>query len=347
MKSSSALERFAEALPRLLPALSLGRVETRDARGRDRRLHVPALAPSGERLRLCIAVRDAAVPGRVREPVRQLKSGCAGGADYPMFASAYLSPRVREICREEGVGYLDLAGNVFLAVGGVYVEKAVERNPAPGRGRPASVFSPVSSRVIRVLLEDPARTWKLQDLARASRVSLGQTSNVTRALMDEEALGRGPDGLRLLRPGALLDAWRDQGRTQPAAAYPAYSFERDPDRLLRRVADTAAARGWRYAVTGFAAASLMAPFVHGIGAVSWYVPGSADVPQWMEALELRPAEAGPNAVLLLPYDEGVVDRSAEADGVTLVGAVQLYLDLCREPGRGREQAEFLRRSMGY
>jgi hypothetical protein len=59
-------------------------------------------------------------------------------------------------------------------------------------------------------------------------------------------------------------------------------------------------------------------------------------------LDLRPVESGPNVAMLVPRDPGVFYRAREVEGVTVVGPVQLYLDLGRDPARGREQAEFLR-----
>jgi hypothetical protein len=260
-----------------------------------------------------------------------------------VLASAFLSRRVRDICREEGVGCIDLAGNCLLQFDDCYVEKVVDKNPFPNRGRPPSLFTPASSRVLRVLLEAPRRTWRVAALARESIVSLGQASNVTRRLLDDEYLARTPRGLRIAQPGRLLDDWREQYTMTRTARRAYYSFDREPQRLIARVAEVGRARQWRYALTSFAAASLAAPFVHGIGTIQWYVEDEEALGRWVEALDLRPVESGPNVELLLPYDPGVIAVTQVVERVTLVGNVQLYLDLSGSPIRGREQADFLRK----
>lgn len=351
MKSERALglrlvRELSGELPTLLPRVKVLRV--RPGHG-PHRMAVEVLTPRRVRRTLLVETQEVLTPSRVRAAAARLKveaalrpSGPIGPA-YPMLAARFLSPRVRAICREEGVGYLDRAGNACLAFDDCYLERIVEKNPFPARGRPASLFSPVSSRIARALLEEPARRWQVSELARVTGVSLGQVSSVTRRLIDEEYVTRAGHRLRLANPGGVLDAWQEDPRaslTQASVGY--YSFEQDPKRLMRRVAQAAAERRWTYAVTSFAAASLIAPFVRGVGAVEWYLGGGADARAWAKALDLRPAEAGANALVRVPRDPGVFYRAQTVEGVTVVGNVQLYLDLAREPGLGKEQAAFLR-----
>ncbi len=335
---------LTRSLPQLMPPLRMGKAMPR-ARigGATADLGVDIVTPAGRRRRLYIDVKTSAAPSRIRESIRQLKAEVARtGRGYALLASTFLSPRAREICREEGAGYVDLAGNCLLQFDDFYFEKVVERNPFPQRGRPASVFTPISSRILRVLLEEPRRAWKLGELARMAHVSLGQTSNVCQRLTNEAYIEKSSNGLKLREPGKLLDAWRDHYtiQSQPAAYY---SFQRDPERLMNRIVAVGRRQHWPYALTSFGAASLVAPFIHGIGTVQWYVADRAAVDAWAKALDLRPVESGPNALVFVPHDPGVFYRVANVQGKQLVGLIQLYLDLFADPGRGREQAEFLRK----
>lgn len=349
MKTYDAKPRALRAellrrLPDLVPPLVVTEARAGPESGAPCALVAEVRTPSGRRRRLCVAVRSAAAPSRLPHALQELAaSRGARSGGYPVLASTFLSPRARELCREAGVGYLDLAGNCHLRVADLYLERSVSRNPFPHRGRPASLFSPVSSRLLRVLLEEPARRWRVSELASAAGASLGQTSNVCRRLAEEAYAAVTARRFQLSQPGRLLDAWRDAYAFAANAPAGYYSFEQDPERLARRVAELASARGWRYAVTSFAAAARVAPFVHGIGALQWYVGEEASFAQWAQALDLRPVESGPNAVLLSPYDPGVFHGARDADGVRIVGNIQLYLDLAGDPARGREQAEFLRR----
>lgn len=333
-----------DKLPELLPSLTVTRFRAAARARASDDLFVEVRTPSGRTHTLRVEVRASSAPSRIPHALRQLaaeRPRTAGA--YPVLASSFLSPRARELCREEGVGYLDLAGNCLLQFDDFHLQKIVDRNPFPPRGRPASLFSPISSRILRVLLEEPARAWRITEVSEAAQVSLGQASKVCRRLVDEAYAARLERRFRLSQPAHLLDAWRQAYPVDQNTQAAYYSFERDPEALVRRVAELAAARRWRYAVTSFAAAALVAPFVHGIGTVQWYLGEDATAAQWVEALDLRPVESGPNVVLLGPYDAGVFHRTQTVNGVTLVGNVQLYLDLSSEPARGREQAEFLRR----
>ncbi|MCT6839213.1 MAG: hypothetical protein M3036_16345, partial [Bifidobacteriales bacterium] len=65
------------------------------------------------------------------------------------------------------------------------------------------------AQVLRILLRNPGRAWKVVDLAAASAVILGRVSNVRTALLDREWAEANDHGLRLAQPDDLLDAWRE------------------------------------------------------------------------------------------------------------------------------------------
>ena len=326
------------ALPALLPCLRVMRAV--------RQAHAPQLlvdvrTPSGCRRTLRVEVRAANAPSRIPQTLRELRAARGSSRRYPVLASTFLSPRARELCRQEGVGYLDLAGNCCLQFDDFYLQKIVDVNPFRAPGRPASLFAPVSSRLLRALLEEPQRSWQVVELARTARASLGLASKVCRHLLDEAYAAKTEGRIRLTQPGALLDAWQAAYAITQNGAAAYYSFEAADGGLLARLAAVARERKLHYAVTSFAAASLVAPFVHGIGTVQWY--SDEEPERWVEALDLRPAEAGPNAILLQPHDDGVFYRSRPVQEVTVVGDIQLYLDLAGDPARGKEQAAFLRK----
>ena len=345
MKISNSLKsELLRSLPSLMPAVRVGRTATGvSVRQRGADVVLDVRTPTGRHRHLYLTVQEQPVPSRVRESLRRLRAVLgARRSDYPMLASSFVSPRVRQICREEGVGYVDLAGNCWLVFDDLYVEKSVERNPFPKRGRPASLFGPVSSRLVRALLEEPGRTWKLIELVQATGMSLGQASNVTRRLLEEGYATHAARRLRLEQPAQLLEAWQADYSLAQHRRMAYYSFEQDPARLMARLAEVASAQGLRYAVTSFAGAWLVAPFVHGVSTVQWYIE-EADTARWVVALDLRPVEGGPNALMLIPRDAGVFYRARAVNEVTVVGNIQLYLDLVNDPARGREQAEFLRK----
>ena len=122
------------------------------------------------------------------------------------------------MCREQAVGYLDLEGNARLAFDGVFMERLVSDKPSVERRELKSLFKPKSAQVLRTMLRDPNRAWRVTELAETTGVSLGHVSNVRVGLLDREWAQVSGEGLLLSEPDALLDAWRNAYEPPPAPA---------------------------------------------------------------------------------------------------------------------------------
>jgi hypothetical protein len=92
---------------------------------------------------------------------------------YPVAVAQYISPQGAALLKRNGLGYLDLSGNCFLAFGNVLIEKEGKPNLRPSTRPLKALFAPRATRVVRALLVDPGHLWRLDELARASEVSLG------------------------------------------------------------------------------------------------------------------------------------------------------------------------------
>jgi hypothetical protein len=255
----------------------------------------------------------------------------------------YLSPESQALCREQGVGFLDFEGNARLVFDGVFVERRVESKPAVIRREIKSLFKPKSAQVLRVLLRDPKRPWRVAELAAVARVSLGHIHNVRVGLLDREWARIEPSGLLLSQPNALLDAWRDA--YEPPAG----------DRLafyttLHGIAFDAAARQALSVVdkhgkamfASFSAAQWLAPYAR-VGTHFFYAD-PAGLDQLQQQLALSSPIKGENVIVTrLRNDDLFRDAVEPAAGIACTSPVQTYLDLAASGERGREAAEFLRR----
>ena len=101
-----------------------------------------------------------------------------------MAASVYIGPQSARILKDNNLGYVDLSGNCYLAFEHVLIEKEGKRNVRPSTRPLRSLFAPRASRVVRVLLAEPSRAWRLEELAKAAAVSLGHSHNVVKRLED-------------------------------------------------------------------------------------------------------------------------------------------------------------------
>lgn len=284
-------------------------------------------------------VRAAAL--QVRDCAQRLAAGDAHPRTYPVLVAPFISDTSAGICREAGVGFADLAGNCHLAFDHVYIEKSVVENPFRKRRAQRSLFAAKSARVLRLLLAQPNRTWKVAELARQARVSLGQVSNLRQRLLDQEWASVEQGGLRLSKPRELLDAWRQIYRLEPARSEASYTLLHGDalDKALR--AALAEAGDGRHAVlASYSAGRWLAPYAR-VASNYFYVDEDGEA-SLRKHLKLAPASTGANVSLMRPKDEGVfLDRVEAAKDIWCTSPIQTYLDLAVSGERGAEAAEHL------
>src|SRR5919204_3439519 len=129
---------------------------------------------------------------------------------YPVAAAVYIGPQSARILKDNNLGYLDLSGNCYLAFDQVLIEKEGKRNVRPSTRPLRSLFAPRATRVVRALLAEPSRAWRLEELAKAAAVSLGHSHNVVKRLEDLRWLERDDaQRLHLSKPADLLEAWSE------------------------------------------------------------------------------------------------------------------------------------------
>jgi hypothetical protein len=301
----------------------------------------------GEAKALICEVRPVGQPRYVRDALtrlRGLREHLPGG--YPVVVAPYVSPQSAALVRQNGAGYVDLSGNCYLAFDNVLIEKEGKPNTRPVSRPLKTLFAPRATRIVRALLVERDRHWRLEELGRAVSVSLGHAHNVVKRLEELDWIERGPEGrFRLREPGALLDAWREEYtyRTNAVAAFVSPAGEKR--RIMESLARQAGSLGLPYAFTLHAGASLVGPQVR-VPTVHCYVGGDAE--PLARAVGLQHVEGEGTAYLMTPYDQGVFYAPLTKGGLRVVSLPQLYVDLYHHERRGREQADKLRRdAMGF
>ena len=256
---------------------------------------------------------------------------------YGVFAAPYISPQTAEICIQEKLGYLDLAGNCRLTFGQIYIEQAGMPNPYAEKRDLRSLYSPKAARVLRVLLTDPRKAWRVQPLANEAAVSLGQVSNVKRILEDREWLKVSEAGLLLKEPGSLLAEWAADTNARQMTAENYYILK-GPAEFEAALAQACEQAGLPYALTGFSGAARYAPAVRYQKAMAYV---GCDLERIAEQLSLKRVESGANVTLYNLLDEGMLYGARPIDGICIASPVQVYLDLVDVKGRGEEAANAL------
>lgn len=256
---------------------------------------------------------------------------------YGIFIAPYISPKSAIICREAGIGYVDLAGNCFLNFEKVFISREGRHNQFTEKRQLHSLFTPKANRIVRVLLAHPHRKWKMQSLSNEAEVSLGQVFSIKQMLIDREWLGTDSAGIFLTNPEELLDefaknySYKQNGISDFYSMKPLNEIEIEIDRIYT-------ARKIQYSATGFSGAERYAPSVR-YNRIMLFIQD--DIELASEALDLKRVETGANVSLLRPYDKGVFYDSRRAGDMMVVSPIQLYVDLKSYPGRGEEAARMI------
>lgn len=305
--------------------------------GRDAALTITS--PGGRESRFSVAFEPFAFPAGLTERVLSRRQ-------RPLLLVApRISPRSRRILADAGVDWIEAeSGDARIVTDHILIERASEG--ATGRWRAddqrrrwvANVFSGAALRVVRWLLIEPDRSWKLVEMAERARVTPAFVSRVLTTLERDAYVRKERAATRLLDRDALLDAWV----TAPSS--PEQRFERaivHPG-ILNEIASQGAEPGpvpdAELALTAEVAAEQIAP-LSSWNTIEMYV---RDIEGWDERLRLRPVARGGNFVLIVPSDPGVFDGAFSSQRLVLASRPQVYVDLRRRGGAAAETAQFLK-----
>ena len=342
--------RAAEVLQKLLekiPGLHIESIEVEaESRNWDPDWVVHVLVNDVKHLLIC-EYKSNGQPRYARAAVLNLQNYTAHSKfdATPVLIAPYLSPAVKHMCEENDVGYLDLEGNARIAFGTVFIERVVAGWPAVERRELRSLFSPKSAQVLRTLLREPLRAWRVTELSERSGVSLGHVSNVRTGLVDREWARVSDDGLVISEPDALLDAWLDV-YTEPSGKRLGYYTPLHGKALVDAARDVMGTNdGDRHvAFASFSAAQWLAPY--GRTGTHYFIADDVGFRKLQAALMLAPISKGENVVITFPNDLGLlIDTVEPAPGAVCTSPVQTYLDLSTAGERGAEAADHLRKEM--
>jgi hypothetical protein len=293
--------------------------------------------------------------------IRRMKT-LRPGVSFALVCPA-LSPRSQTCCIEQGIDFIDLAGNISVSVPGSFTLQRLGRRGeewGPQASSPilTNVFSGRSSRVLRILLEKP-RPWTLTEIANELKaetsriaqvfstqqirfaISLGAISKALSSLDEQLWVRRQGSSVVVPEPRRLLLEWAEK-------------YKERYRRRLRSSFETSNPLGSTltqinsglepllrapYAFTA-AAAAADAPFIDVDRVDVFLLLKQSDTK--LRHLDNRPAlERAPRLRFNYPYDEGVFLYARNEASLPRVSNIQAYLDLYARGGRDLKQADYL------
>jgi hypothetical protein len=262
----------------------------------------------------------------------------------PMIAAHFLGPNRRALLREMGISYIDMAGNIYLRAEGIFVEREGKPNRMSCQREGLNPYSDKASIVLRILMEEPMRSWKIREIARAAGITPGWASGVIGCMVDRGLVAYNrQSGISLLSGEDVLKEWSDFYDWHKNRFYYYYCHAYDSQELLDKISKLDNNNA-KFALGFQAGAYLVSPYST-VNQVHLVIDGNSfeTVQREIENnVELEQRRDGANLILVRPYyRHSALFHARKIEKWWVVSDIQLYLDLNRYPLRGREQAEKL------
>ncbi|PYC69522.1 hypothetical protein C7C46_28075 [Streptomyces tateyamensis] len=294
---------------------------------------------------LLVDLRKNVTPRMVEEQllpkldlVRQVNSYTS-----PMVIAPWIAPRVQLLLRENGIGYIDLTGNMSLRVPRpaiVLYTQGETRSPLAGspRSTKATLAGPKVGRLVR-LLADVFPPYRAAQLAEAAKLSLPYVSRLLDTLEDQLLIRRQGRVIKDVDWPQLLRVRAEQLNLLRHNPYVGMVAPNGIDAVLRALRTLPEADRHSVAVTGSYAAHSVAPLAVG-GQLMLYVTAGPHTPDIIgEDLGLLRVDKGADVLMLRAHDSVVFERTVEMDGLPRVALSQLVLDCLSGPGRMPAEGE--------
>jgi len=300
-----------------------------------------SLAAAGHRF--CVEEPGSSGVGPIAGSAEKAKAAAksAGKRAIPIVVVPFMGELGKRACEEAGVSWFDLSGNAHIVATGLRIIVDGRPNRFLHPGRPANLFAPKSSRVVRWLLMNPGKAVTQREIAQSTGMTEGFVSRIASRLEQDSYLLRDKNGaIQLKNPELAMNAWRESYQFAKHNVIEGHVAARSGDALASFVSAQFAEERLAYAATGLAAAWQYSKFAAFRVATFFLKEPLTEATK--EKFGLREESRGANLWLVEPNDEGVFLGVREQNGVVCVHPLQAYLDLKAHPERATEAAERLR-----
>ena len=129
MRESRIIAELKKGLDKLLPVPSL-RIDINSDRS-EKSYAIARVDFRGLAFELIIEVVSIDSLAILNSKIIRLKAVKLRNGQIPVLVASYLSPERQELCRKNGIFFIDLSGNVCLSYGSFYIEKVGFPNKFP------------------------------------------------------------------------------------------------------------------------------------------------------------------------------------------------------------------------
>jgi hypothetical protein len=329
------LRQSVEQIQRCLPApwTTAVSIKTNDLSAARLTIRTPA----GTSAAVAIGARRQLDPRNVPEVAAVLKSTTA---DAFVVIAPFLGARTRERLTEEGLGYVDLVGNMRLVLERPTVliqMRGLDRSPWGAPRSTRSLHAAKASRIVRALV-DGAPPFGVRALANLVGTDPGYVSRLLELFDREELVEREAQGrVVAVHRARLVRRWAEDYRFGDVHRALVFQHPHGVPGALAALRTC----GAPYALTARAgAAALLGTALPSV--VAAYVDNAERVAALLGA---EPATGGSNLLLVEPFDPFPLEGTWTRNGFTYAAASQIVVDLLDSPTPAPDQAATLLRRM--
>ena len=273
-----------------------------------------------------------AVPSSVKEVVSQ-----SNGQLYCIIMAPYISDASAKICETYGVGYCDLSGNCLIQMDSIYISNKGNPNRYPVENHAKTIFkssAKTTSLILRELMKDVSKRWKIKELAEKVGCSIGMVSRVKTYLCEQSWAAMDYSGLHNTDAESLMKEWSRAYEIHEAIS--CYTIESIP-RFEEKCYAAYRNNGVSLCLTGFSGGVRYAPVVRYTKAHVWV--DRKDITDFLNLTECKKVDSGANVTVYIADSDEVFVDCREINQSRVASPVQVYLDCMQLKGRGEEMAE--------
>ncbi len=297
-------------------------------------------------INIAVAVNNNGEIKHVRKAIETLK-GSLKKSEYGVVAAPFISKEAVLLCEQNGISFFDFSGNCLLTFSNIYIRTEGKPNKYTVKKDYKNLLlksSVKSGTVLREMLNEPEKKWQVQELAQATKTSIGMVSNIKKFLLTKEWCVEENGRFTLQNIAELLKEWSGEYQKSKEMAYEFYAID-SIAQIEKQMFELYNKSGVVCCLASFSAAVRYKPTVTYNKAYAYVA--QRDFDEVVSLLNLQPVETGGNVKLIIPYDECVLIHSKKMKDAFITSPTQTVLDLFSNKARGEEAAlEIIEKEFG-
>lgn len=275
---------------------------------------------------------NRAVPSAVKEVVEKTNEDI-----YRVIMAPFISEASGRICENSGVGYCDFSGNCLIQTDLIYISNKGNPNLFPSDNHAKTLFkssAKTTSLILRTLMKDISKRWKVKELAEEAGCSIGMASRVKTYLCEQSWAEMTFTGLHITDAETLMKEWSRSYEIQDSISCytldSVFMFEEKCTKAFQE-------QGIRLCLSGFSGGVRYAPVVRYTKAHVWVA--REDLADFLKLTGCKKVDSGANVTVYIADSEEVFADRRVINQSSIASPVQVFLDCMQLKGRGEEMAE--------